>query len=73
MKREMRRGALPGAQQFVVGEPVALNEMGWKYILVLVCPSLECLALTLVLVRSLFARMLKEIVALFGHELIATH
>ncbi|KAF2651490.1 MFS transporter [Lophiostoma macrostomum CBS 122681] len=55
----------------LVGAPVALNAIGWKFYLVLICPSIVYIVLIYLLFPETKGRTLEEIGALFGDEHIA--
>ncbi|KAF2106479.1 MFS transporter [Lophiotrema nucula] len=55
----------------LVGAPVALNAIGWKFYLVLICPSIVYIGLIYLLFPETKGRTLEEIGALFGDENIA--
>jgi hypothetical protein len=57
----------------LVGAPVALNAIGWKFYLVLIIPSLFYLVCIYFLFPETKGRTLEEIGALFGDEHIASH
>ncbi|KAF2643166.1 MFS transporter [Massarina eburnea CBS 473.64] len=56
----------------LVGAPVALDRIGWKFYLVLICPSIVYIGLIYLLFPETKGRTLEEIGALFGDENIAT-
>lgn len=55
----------------LVGAPVALNAIGWKFYLVLICPSVVYIVLIYLLFPETKGRTLEEIGALFGDTHIA--
>ncbi|KAF2104643.1 MFS transporter [Rhizodiscina lignyota] len=55
----------------LVGAPVALNAIGWKFYLVLICPSAVYIVLIYFLFPETKGRTLEEIGALFGDTHIA--
>ncbi|KAF2747661.1 MFS transporter [Sporormia fimetaria CBS 119925] len=57
----------------LVGAPVALNVIGWKFYLVLICPSVIYIVLIYLLFPETKGRTLEEIGSLFGDENIASH
>ncbi|KXT13446.1 hypothetical protein AC579_4248 [Pseudocercospora musae] len=58
----------------LVGAPVALNAIGWKFYLVLICPSAVYIVLMYLLFPETKGRTLEEIGALFGDEAhVASH
>jgi MFS family permease len=57
----------------LVGAPVALNAIGWKFYLVLIVPSLFYLACIYFLFPETKGRTLEEIGGLFGDAHIASH
>ncbi|KAF2679224.1 MFS transporter [Lentithecium fluviatile CBS 122367] len=56
----------------LVGAPVALNAIGWKFYLVLICPSVVYIACIYFLFPETKGRTLEEIGALFGDEHVAS-
>ncbi|KAF2467160.1 MFS transporter [Lindgomyces ingoldianus] len=56
----------------LVGAPVALNAIGWKFYLVLICPSIVYIGLIYLLFPETKGRTLEEIGALFGDKHIAS-
>ncbi|KAF2774500.1 MFS transporter [Teratosphaeria nubilosa] len=57
----------------LVAAPVALNDIGWKFYLVLICPSVCYIVAQFFLFPETKGRTLEEIGALFGDEHIASH
>lgn len=58
----------------LVAAPVALNQIGWKFYLVLICPSVVYITLIFFLFPETKGRTLEEIGALFGDEKnVASH
>ncbi|KAK5135835.1 hypothetical protein LTR08_004483 [Meristemomyces frigidus] len=57
----------------LVGAPVALNSIGWKFYLVLICPSICYIIAMWFLFPETKGRTLEEIGTLFGDEHIASH
>ncbi|KAK5124672.1 hypothetical protein LTR85_001385 [Meristemomyces frigidus] len=57
----------------LVGAPVALNDIGWKFYLVLICPSVCYIAAMWFLFPETKGRTLEEIGSLFGDEHVASH
>jgi hypothetical protein len=57
----------------LVGAPVALNAIGWKFYLVLICPSIVYIVLIYLMFPETKGRTLEEIGSLFGDTHIASH
>ncbi|KAF2741235.1 MFS transporter [Polyplosphaeria fusca] len=55
----------------LVGAPVAMNQIGWKFYLVLICPSVVYIVLIYLLFPETKGRTLEEIGALFGDTHVA--
>ncbi|CAO2657394.1 Nn.00g035200.m01.CDS01 [Neocucurbitaria sp. VM-36] len=61
-----------GSEITLVGAPVALDQIGWKFYLVLICPSVIYIGLIWFLFPETKGRTLEEIGALFGDDRIAS-
>ncbi|KAK5746873.1 hypothetical protein LTR17_000503 [Elasticomyces elasticus] len=57
----------------LVAAPPALNAIGWKFYLVLICPSVVYVGLIYFLFPETKGRTLEEIGTLFGDEHVASH
>jgi len=57
----------------LVAAPVALNKIGWRFYLVLICPSVCYILAIYFLFPETKGRTLEEIGSLFGDEHVASH
>ncbi|KAI7585750.1 hypothetical protein KC316_g5995, partial [Hortaea werneckii] len=62
-----------GSEVTLVAAPVALDAIGWKFYLVLICPSVCYIAAIWFLFPETKNRTLEEIGTLFGDEHVASH
>ncbi|KAI7133012.1 hypothetical protein KC352_g30950, partial [Hortaea werneckii] len=62
-----------GSEVTLVAAPVALDAIGWKFYLVLICPSVCYVAAIWFLFPETKNRTLEEIGTLFGDEHVASH
>ncbi|RMY22103.1 hypothetical protein D0867_02933 [Hortaea werneckii] len=62
-----------GSEVTLVAAPVALDAIGWKFYLVLICPSVCYIAAIWLLFPETKNRTLEEIGTLFGDEHVASH
>lgn len=57
----------------LVAAPIAMNNIGWKFYLVIICPSFFYIIIIYFLFPETKGRTLEEIGALFGDKNVANH